>query len=149
MTLWIVRHGKAVPRSLRVRDAARFRSAVRGLRRLGARFDLLLHSPWLRAIETADILAPLVRGETAVTPFLAAPPDAALLDELRGGSVAVVGHEPWLSELASLLLFGTEDSASRLPLRKGGVLRLEGAPEPGGMVLTGAFAPRDLDALAR
>src|SRR5512145_872824 len=111
MTLWIVRHARAVDRSLSLRDARRpltpegrerFAEAARGLRRLGARFDLVLHSPLLRAVETADLLTPLLRGEsseTAVTPALAGPPRAALLAEVRASgtdSVAVVGHEPWL-----------------------------------------------------
>lgn len=162
MTLWVVRHARAVDRSISLRDARRpltqegrdrFAEVFRGLRGLGARFDLLLHSPLLRAIETAEMLAPCLRGdgETAVTPFLAARPGASLLAEIagaRGRSVAVVGHEPWLSELVSLLVTGAPDAADRFPLKKGGVVRLEGEPSPGCMSLVGAWGPSDLAAIA-
>jgi len=162
MTLWIVRHARAADRSISLRDARRpltpegrekFEGVVRGLRRLRARFDLLLHSPLLRAIETAEMLTPLLRGdgETAVTPYLAAPPGPALLAEIRvadARSVALVGHEPWLSELVSLLVTGTADAAERFPLKKGGVVRLEGEPSPGALALVGAWGPADLAAIA-
>jgi phosphohistidine phosphatase len=171
MTLWVVRHGKAVERSLRLRDSRRpltaegrerFAGVVRALRRSRTRFDLLLHSPLLRAVETAEILVPLLRedAETAVTPHLARAPGPALLAELRDAAasrrrrlgavaVAVVGHEPWLSELVSLLVTGSTGAAERFPLKKGGVVRLEGDPAPGAMALVGAFAPADLAAAER
>ncbi|MCE9635704.1 MAG: histidine phosphatase family protein [Planctomycetes bacterium] len=125
VNLVLIRHAEAINRGILRRDAARpltpagrrrFARSVEGLRRLGLRFDLVLHSPWLRAVETADLLAPIVRGEFAVTRNLSTRPSEALLAELRSEaaaaladdrSVAVVGHEPWLSELASRLVTGS------------------------------------------
>lgn len=153
MRLVLVRHGEAVERGLLRRDAARpltapgrkrFRRGVEGMRRVRLRFDLVLHSPWLRAVESADLLAPLVRGAFAVTPNLARSPSDALLDELRGRSVAVVGHEPWLSELAAWLVTGSTRDARRFTLKKGGAIVLEGGPEPGGMRLSAAYPPKTL-----
>ena len=68
---------------------------------------------------------------------------------VRERSVAVVGHEPQLSELASLLLAGDE-SAVRLELKKGAAVLLAcpGGPRPGRAVLRWSAAPRLLRALA-
>jgi phosphohistidine phosphatase len=156
--LWIVRHAEAVPRRIGLRDAARpltaegargFRLGVRGLDRLGARLDLVLHSPRLRAVETADLLARVVRGRFAVTPHLNGPPAEPLLAELRGRDVAVVGHEPWLSALAAWLVTGIAAEAPRFAMKKGAVLVLEGAAEPGGMRIEAAYPPRALRRLGR
>jgi phosphohistidine phosphatase len=153
MTLWIVRHAKAQDRRAGLRDAVRaltpggrrrFRQAADGLRRRGVRVDLLLHSPKLRAVDTAEMLVPLCTGGTAVSAHLTAKPGAALLAELVGRSVAVVGHEPWLSQLAALLVTGDVADARRFALAKGGVLRLEGRAAPGRMARTGAWTQGDL-----
>lgn len=158
MTLVLVRHGEAVARGLLRRDAARpltpagrrrFRKGVDGMKRLRLRFDLVLHSPWLRAVESADLLAPLVQGTFSVTPRLARSPSDALLAELRGRRVAVVGHEPWLSELAAWLVTGAARDARRFALGKGGAIVLEGGPEPGAMRLAASYPPKALRRLAR
>lgn len=153
MKLLVIRHAQAAARGSCARDAARpltargraaFSAEVRGLARLGVRFDLVLHSPWLRAVETADLLAPIVRGRFAVTPRLAGPPSRELLDEVRGRECAVVGHEPWVSELAAWLVTSQREAASRFALKKGGVLVLDGSLEPGAMRVVAAYPPRAL-----
>lgn len=158
MKLYVIRHAPAVARGLLRRDAARpltpqgrarFEDEVRGLGKLGVRLDLVLHSPRLRAVETADLLAPLVRGTFAVTPNLAKAPTRALLAELDVRAVAVVGHEPWLSALAAWLVTGRRDEATRFALKKGGVLVLDGEPEPGAMRVDAAYPPRSLRRLGR
>ncbi|MCG3134863.1 MAG: hypothetical protein HMLKMBBP_02271 [Planctomycetes bacterium] len=68
---------------------------------------------------------------------------------MRGRAVAVVGHEPWLSALAALLVTGSPRDASRFPLGRGGMLLLEGAPAPGTMVVAASFPPRALRRLGR
>ncbi len=84
MQLFLIRHAPAVARSPRIPDATRpltregrkqWKRAVRGLERLGLMFDRLYHSPWLRAVETADALAHLAVGETVVTSELARRPN--------------------------------------------------------------------------
>ena len=75
------------------------------------------------------------------------------LDALRlhadRDSVALVGHEPQLSWLASLLLAG-EESVVRLELKKGAValLELTSPPTPGSAVLRWSVSPKILRALA-
>ncbi len=131
-------------RPLTPRGARRFADATRGLARLGVRFDRLYHSPLLRAVETAELLEDLLRGESLVTPLLAAPPGEPLLATLGGERVGVVGHQPWLGELLGLLVMGTREAGGGFTWKKGGVAWLEGTPAPAGMKLRGFWAPRAL-----
>jgi phosphohistidine phosphatase len=157
MQLFVIRHGTAVPRGPGIRDASRpltrqgrqrWLRAVRGLERLGLKFDRLYHSPWLRAVETAEPLAALVSGESIVSRALARRPTPALLAQLEGERVAVVGHQPWLGELVGILVFGDAGAGARFDLKKGSVVWLEGTPRAGGMALRGVLPPRMLRALA-
>jgi phosphohistidine phosphatase len=157
MRLYLIRHAAASPRAPGVPDAtrpltprgrARFRRAVEGLRRLGVRFDALRHSPLRRAVETAELLAPLVDGGTFATPNLARAPGAALLAEIRGESVALVGHEPMLSSLAAWLVLGDKTAGAKFAVKKGAALVLDGAPRPGAMQLAASLPPKALRRIA-
>ena len=158
MQLFVIRHATAVRRGSRTPDAARpltprgrrrWKRAVCGLERLGIVFDRLYHSPWLRAVETADALAELVHGDTVVTLELARRPTPALLDHLEGDRVALVGHQPWLGELVGSLVFGDAPDGARLTLEKGAVVWLEGNARPRGMKVRALLQPRTLRALGR
>lgn len=133
MQLLIIRHAIAVPRGtpgipdedrpLTPEGEQKFREAAEGLVKLVDRPDALLTSPWLRARQTAAIAAAawgrLAPEETAALASGSFEDQAAVLDEYPGdATVAVVGHEPWLSELLARLL-GTRHDA-RLEFKKGG-----------------------------
>ncbi|GAB4328222.1 MAG: histidine phosphatase family protein [Candidatus Zixiibacteriota bacterium] len=158
MDLYLIRHAKAAPRSPELEDALRpltpegkraFAIAVEGMARLGLTFDRLYHSPWLRAVETAELLIPLVHGETVSTMHLADDPSSALLRELSGQRVALVGHEPWTSELVGWLIHGDRAAGDGFCIKKGGMVWLEGKPAPGQMVLRAFLPPKVLRALSR
>ncbi len=154
MDLYIVRHAIAEPRGgafadeerpLTLEGMERLERAVNGLMRLRVAFDGVLHSPWRRAVETAQRIAPLVgSGRREETEALARRPDASLLPLLRGESLAVVGHEPWLSELVAWLCLGERELGAAFQLKKGGVVWLSGEPVPGGCVLKALWTPRSL-----
>jgi len=133
MQLIIIRHATAVPRGtpgipdedrpLTPEGEQKFREAAKGLAGLVDRPDALLTSPWLRAKQTAAIAAaPWGRIEPKETAALASgsfDEQAAVLDRYPGEStVAVVGHEPWVSELLARLLGSSHDD--RLEFKKGG-----------------------------
>ncbi|GIW32917.1 MAG: phosphohistidine phosphatase [Meiothermus sp.] len=148
--LYLIRHAIALDAAPGQPDEARplsqdgiqkFIGVARGLKRLGVRLDRLYHSPRLRAVQTAELLVPLLDGETEVTPYLAAEPGPELLQTLQGNSVALVGHEPWISDLCAWLLYGRRGGAA-FPFKKGGVAHLEGTPKPGQMKLLGFWSPR-------
>lgn len=156
MTLLLFRHAPAAPadpdvaaaagadtadaaRALTPRGRRRFKPMVRAVGRMGFRVERLLHSPLRRAVETAELLVPVVEGTTAVCAELAAPPGEALLAQLQGECVALVGHEPWLGETVRLLT-----GAASLGIRwcKGGLVVLEGQPVAGGMRIAAVVSPR-------
>jgi phosphohistidine phosphatase len=158
MQLFVIRHaaaedlvgpGSDAERRLTEAGRRKLRRAVRGLRALGIQLDHVLTSPWARAAETARLLAPIARGAPIATTLLAQPPGPELLALIaNGGEVAgVVGHAPWLSELAAWLAFGTPALAASLPIRKAGVVWLDGSPLPGGMRLRAALPPKLLRAI--
>jgi phosphohistidine phosphatase len=163
MDLWLIRHAIAEDHSPDMEDARRaltpegrerFVRGVRGLTRIGPRFDRVLHSPLLRAQETADLLDPLIDGETAVCAALARAPDEELLADIRGDVVALVGHEPWLSQTLAWLVFGWrvyEDQPTNaiVALKKGSAAHLVGEPRPGSMQLVALYPPAVLRALGR
>ncbi|GAB5549832.1 MAG: phosphohistidine phosphatase SixA [Sandaracinaceae bacterium] len=153
MDLYVVRHAIAEERRPDLVDASRaltksgrkrFARCVAGLERLELRFDRVLHSPWRRAAQTAELMTSLGR---AIEPHeaLAAPPSRGLLEVLgeAGETVAVVGHEPWLSELIAWLVVGEPaDGDARFRMKKGGVAQLRGTPRPGRMQLRALLPPK-------
>jgi len=150
MQLFLIRHAAAVPRGRLRNDAARpltdegrerFVRVVKGLERLGLRFSLVRHSPWKRARETAELLAPLCDGELREDPRLADEPSEELIKSLRGDRVALVGHEPWLGELLARLVTGDADLGGHFELKKGALAWLEGRPRPGEMTLRALLPP--------
>ncbi len=156
MELFVIRHGIAVPGSMLLADAdrplssqgrKRFSQAVMGLQRLGLRCDRLYHSPWLRAVETAELLGPVLDGEMGSSPALACPPSQDLLDVLVGERVALVGHQPWLGELVYWLIVGDQADGSGFAFKRGGVAWLEGQPKPGRMMLRAFLPPKVLRGL--
>ncbi|HVR71687.1 MAG TPA: histidine phosphatase family protein [Vicinamibacteria bacterium] len=161
MRLLIIRHAVAVPRGtpdmdddarpLTPRGRKRFRQAARGLAAVVKRPDALLTSPLPRARQTAD-LAAKAWGKVKVseTEALAGGTFEALALALasfgKDDTVAVVGHEPDLSELLARVL-GTPHG-DRLTFRKGGVALVDvPGPLPEGGSLVWLLTPRLLRSL--
>lgn len=150
MQLTLIRHAIAedgrddFARPLSDEGRRRFRKSVKTLSALGVRFAKVLHSPKLRALQTAELLRPLCDGEFEVTPLLIKGPSEELLPLLDVHELAVVGHEPHLSALLAWLVAGDRSLGARFELKKGAVARLEGDPVPGGMTLKALWTPRVL-----
>lgn len=158
MQLFVVRHTAAEGSEPGAAGAAReltevgrdkLRRVVRGLRALDIRFERILTSPWKRAAQTAKLFEPVATGSPIATELLAQPPSPQLLALIAegGGTTAVVGHEPWLGELAAWLAFGDPRHGEALQIKKAGVVWLDGTPVPGGMHLRALLPPRILRAL--
>jgi phosphohistidine phosphatase len=133
--------------------ARQFELAAAGLRRIVPDVDVVLSSGFARAWQTAVILrdsagwpeaqecVELEAGRTASSVL-------SVLRDRSEGSIALVGHEPQLSRLASLLCAGDED-VLRIRLKKGAVarLRFDDAAEPGTATLWWTVAPKILRAV--
>lgn len=149
-SLTLIRHAIAeagaddAARPLSKEGRRRFRRSVEMLEDLGVRFAKVLHSPKRRALETAELLRPVCDGEFEVTPLLTQEPADELLALLDVHELAVVGHEPHLSALLAWLVVGDASLGARFELKKGAVVRLDGAATPGGMVLRALWTPRVL-----
>lgn len=158
MHLFVIRHAVAedvgpgvddTARELTEAGRAKLRRAVRGLRALDVRFERILTSPWKRAVQTARQLEPIAASPPIATDLLTQPPRAELLALIAEGgeTTAVVGHEPWLGELAAWLAFGDTRHGEALIIKKCGVLWLDGTAVPGGMQVRAAIPPRLLRAI--
>jgi phosphohistidine phosphatase len=138
MELYVVRHGIAedggegmsdASRALTGKGRRRFQKTARAFGKRGNRLDLVLTSPLVRAVQTAEILADA-----------ADPEEVAVLEELdprvgveslrtavakragKADAVAIVGHEPQLSSLLAAL---SGVSQSDLDLKKGSIVRID------------------------
>ena len=144
MRVTLIRHAEAgddapkdESRALTVKGRADARRLGRALDGRGVRFSLVVASPLVRAVQTAEIVAAAVnyRGRVMASDVLlpegAVSRVVAFLKTAAGEKgVALVAHEPILSALAAAL---TE--RARYPtLRKAEAIRIrlpDGAPGPG------------------
>jgi len=137
-SLFLVRHAIAMERGdewpddtkrpLTHAGAARMRRIVKGLVALNVRVDVILTSPLVRAVQTAEIL---VRGWSPHPELVTMPAldigvsTARLIEGLtpygKATGVALVGHEPGMGELAAWLI----GARVPLPFKKGGVCRID------------------------
>lgn len=135
MLLLLLRHADAAhdaktdrARSLTEKGIAQAKRVGKFCLRKEIRPDVILTSPFRRAVETAQIIGTTLGVAVVEAPFLAAgmPPDTALA-ELAGhrrlGTVMIVGHEPDFGDLAARLL-GASTSA-RLRVRKASLTAFE------------------------
>ena len=159
MQLFVIRHavaqdpepgGDDAERQLTPSGRAKAVRAIRGLRALDLHFDRVLTSPWRRAMQTAQLLASISHDPPLATELLTQKPNADLLALIGASSTAtaVVGHEPWLGELAAWLAFGDAKHGDAILIKKCGVLWLEGTPVPGGMQVRAAIPPKLLRTIA-
>jgi len=142
MNLYLLRHGIAVEpgtagctvdseRPLTSKGKSRLRTAARAMDRLDLSFDLILSSPFVRARETAEIIARHFkrRKKMAYSDELTPSGDPRLLiqqlNQFRPepDNVLLVGHEPYLGKLIALLTAG--NTSLDIDFKKGGLARLE------------------------
>ena len=145
------------PAAHRQKASASWRQIAEAMEALELSFDLILSSPYLRARQTAEIVAEAFKARKrlelsdSLTPGGSTKKLVELLNRLQPSpeSVLLVGHEPYLSGLISLLVsgdtsFGGGDEEGRFvqaldrvaetwPLRRAGVAahaQADGADEP-------------------
>jgi phosphohistidine phosphatase len=140
MNLYIIRHAIAVDeatsdyasdseRPLTDKGRKKMRQIAKALRHLGVEFDLILSSPYVRACETAEILADVLKMKDKIVlsdNLIPLGNPELLISEINEkhvvDSLAIVGHEPHLSTLIGLLI--SEGSKIEITLKKGGVCHL-------------------------
>jgi phosphohistidine phosphatase len=152
MHLYLIRHGIAVDREdpncppdterpLTPKGMKRSHAAALGLRALGVKPNAVLTSPWLRAVQTAEIFCEIIGYSskkiirTDALKGTSAPAD--LLRELQAMKAKVAlcfGHEPHLHLVIGHVL---HTSAKITELKKAGLalLELDRASPPQGRLL--------------
>ena len=159
--LFIVRHGPAgkpledkkldEARPLTKKGKEKMKDIVKGLSDMNISFDKIVTSPLARCAESADILSKCCTAKKGVEPIDALKPGGSVddvigyLNALDGvENVAIVGHEPFLSEFASYCLAKSKNSF--IDLKKGGVIALEfeGMIKPGTGKLCWMMEPSQL-----
>jgi phosphohistidine phosphatase len=142
MNIFILRHGIAVERGTAgfEKDADRpltrkgerqLQKSATVMKKMKLHFDLILSSPYERAKRTAEIVAEELKLKkrlkfTDALKYENGP--AAVLSQVARlkpapKNLLLVGHEPYLSQLISLLISGDENVA--MDFKKGGLCKLE------------------------
>jgi phosphohistidine phosphatase len=142
-------------RPLTARGRRRMRQGARGLRALVGELDLIATSPLTRAVQTARLLARAFGGPEpvelpALEPLQDPDPLLTWLGERDAdATVALVGHEPGMSEALAWLL--AQRRRSFVALGKGGaaLVQLRAPIAAGSGVLCWALRPGQLRRLAR
>jgi phosphohistidine phosphatase len=137
MELYILRHGIAVERGtpgykkdsdrpLTPDGEDKMRQIADAMRGMDLKFDLILSSPFARAEQTAKIVAGELDEEVTFSKYLEPGGNALeLISEIndeKAHRVLLVGHEPDLSSLISVLTTGGTDAT--IELKKGGLCKL-------------------------
>ncbi|MEO8075898.1 MAG: phosphohistidine phosphatase SixA [Acidobacteriota bacterium] len=138
LELYLIRHGVAAERGdeypddskrpLTSEGIAGLRKEAKALDALGVTLEHIIASPLVRTKQTADVFAETSKSRPTVSTSDALAPagtPAAVFQELarhmRVGSLALVGHEPNIGELAARLI----GARSPLPFKKGAVCRID------------------------
>jgi len=139
MNLFIFRHGLALePGTAGYDDAARpltsegkskLKSIAAAMLKLELSFDLILSSPYTRARQTAEIVAERLKPSDKLEFSRLLEPQGSFADlvslirkRASADNILLVGHEPYLSELISLLVFGQNQSV--VVMKKAGLAKL-------------------------
>jgi phosphohistidine phosphatase len=142
VNLFMLRHGIAVERGtpgyakdsdrpLTPKGERKLWQISEAMEALKLSFDMILASPYLRARQTADVVAEALGArkrlefDESLTPGGNSKDLIELIRDRRPPpeSVLLVGHEPYLSQLVSMLISGGAQAA--IELKKGGLCKLE------------------------
>jgi len=167
MRLYFLRHATAVPhgapayedsdRPLTAEGRLEAVEVAAGLRRAKVNPNLVLTSPWRRALETAELVAKDIKSRPAVKtiPELTGDSDpratlSALKPYATYAQLLLVGHEPHLSATLTYLIAAHGQAA--ILLKKAGAACVEidrVPPGAGGGILRWLMTPKQLTLLGR
>ena len=140
MNLYLLRHGLAAEltttglskdseRPLTPKGRRKLKKIAAGIKALELEFDVIFSSPYVRARQTAEIVAEALHAGKSLEFTSTLTPGGSHSElikrlnqspELR--EALLVGHEPHLSELISLLVSGK--SGFSVTMKKGGLCKL-------------------------
>ena len=139
MDLFILRHGEAgkklatgnrdFERSLTVGGQKEVAHIAKSLKDLGIEFDSILTSPLKRAHQTAAIVSKIFKNEKKIEDWNELKPEGnrpelyrKLTQFKQQSSVLIVGHEPYLSDMISEIIF--DGKGKHVVLKKAGLAKI-------------------------
>jgi phosphohistidine phosphatase len=146
VNIYLLRHGIAAPpsadndyrdedRALTPEGEVKMRQAAEGLKRLGVSFTRIASSPLLRAQQTAEIVAEVLRFGEPLEVWRELEPEATVdgvMNKLRklpeDSAILLAGHQPSIGCLASYLVAGNRKAS--LPFKKGAVFAVRVSQPP-------------------
>jgi len=150
MQLYILRHGIAengkpgasdADRALTAEGKKKLRETLRVVAKSGVAPELIISSPYLRAMETAEIAVDVLGYQETLLQadvLIPATDPKPVWDEIRlhksVTSLMLVGHEPLLSALAAYLLGAP---SIYVDMKKGAIMRIDldsFGPQPHGIL---------------
>jgi len=134
-----LRHGEAgkklatgnrdFERSLTVAGQKEVAHIAKSLKDMGIKFDFILTSPLKRAHQTAAIVSKIFKNEKKMEDWDELKPEGnrpelyrKLTQFKQQSSVLIVGHEPYLSDMISEIIF--DGKGKHVVLKKAGLARL-------------------------
>ena len=139
MNLYLLRHGLAVEpgehgftkdaeRPLTAKGKAKLARITAAMEKLDLSFEVILSSPYIRARQTAEIVADAfdarkrIEFTEALTPSGNPRKLIEVINQLFSQDILLVGHEPFLSEFISSLIAGT--TSVPIVMKKAGLCKL-------------------------
>lgn len=135
MNLWLLRHGEAEQRAStdearKLTSHGQHEVLLVALHLKNKPIDLILHSPYLRAMQTAELVIKTIgyTGKVQQAAWLTPDDDPYKaikeLDKLAEKNILIVSHQPFLGVLAALLTDGSHQFP--LSLRTAELLAMDG-----------------------
>jgi phosphohistidine phosphatase len=150
LDLYLLRHGEAgkrpsagssiSQRSLSINGEKEVEDISRSLNTLGIRFDFIVTSPLKQAYLTAVIVAKTFEVQKKIQEWSELTPEGNRLDLYhklsqfkQGSTILLVGHQPYLSNMISEIIFGISGRAkendrnyneANIVLKKAGLARI-------------------------
>ncbi|HWB85273.1 MAG TPA: phosphohistidine phosphatase SixA [Bryobacteraceae bacterium] len=136
MNIFILRHATAEPRGKDVAEADRqltakgakdLKRVLRHARAVGVAPELILTSPWTRALDTARMAQKELKDAELVETHSLLPdvPPMRVWKEIQAHrslkGIMIVGHEPQLQHIVAFLL----EAPLVLDLKKAGIMRID------------------------
>jgi phosphohistidine phosphatase len=151
MRIWLLRHGHAEPHSTQdslrqLTGDGRREVLLSAAELVGRPLGAILSSPYVRARQTAELVAEALNSDLTIeiVPWLA--PDVSVKEALdclaarHEGELLLVSHQPLVGELAGLLEHGHRQQP--LAMRTAALAAFDGLlPAAGGMTLAVHFLP--------
>lgn len=159
INLYVIRHAKAGERGEAYPDDSLRPLVKKGHKQsetlskamavLRISLDRLCSSPYVRAKETAEAFKGRLKksGKAVELKSLARHDYEELLEDLQDfnlepdSHIAIVGHEPYLSEFCSFMLSGSSDEVA-LRFKKATMVHLYGTLQAGTMVMHSMIQPK-------